>query len=63
MPSNTAARIGPIAGIWQSRFQAFCFLLLRQQLAPHSQAQHSQTIKFLVVKLGSPAYSELVNLL
>jgi hypothetical protein len=27
MPSNTAARIGPIEGISQSRFQAFCFLL------------------------------------
>jgi hypothetical protein len=24
MPSNTAARIGPIDGIWQSRFQAGC---------------------------------------
>jgi hypothetical protein len=27
MPSSSAERIGPIEGIWQSRFQAWCFLL------------------------------------
>src|SRR6266404_3167992 len=36
---------------------------LRQQLAPHSLAQHSQRIKLLVVKLRSPAHSEFLDLL
>jgi hypothetical protein len=27
MPINTAARIGPIEGIWQSSFHAECFWL------------------------------------
>src|SRR5258708_2244950 len=36
---------------------------LRQQLAPHSLAQHPQRIKLLVVKLRSPAHSEFLDLL
>jgi len=36
---------------------------LRQQLVPHSLAQHSQRIKLLVVKLCSPAHSEFLDLL
>jgi len=31
MPSSTAARIGPIDGIWQKQFPSLVLLALRQQ--------------------------------
>src|SRR5882724_6218217 len=49
MPSSTADRIGPIEGIWQSRFQAWCFL-------PSASSSR------LVVKLGPPAHSRFADL-
>src|SRR6267142_7068252 len=62
MPSNTAARIGPIEGIPQSRFQAWCFLLSASRSRRTSQAQGSQRIELLVIKLRSPAHSRFADL-
>src|SRR4029077_16292859 len=45
------------------QFPDLLFFTLRQQLAPHSQAQHSQRIQLLVIKLRPPAHSEFLDLL
>jgi len=54
MPSNTAARIGPIEGIPQSSFPGRMLLTLRQQIPPHLLPQASQRVELLIVKFRSP---------
>src|SRR6516162_2316706 len=60
MPSNTAARIGPIDGIWQSRCTVF--LTLGQHILPNLLAQYSQRIQLLVIKFGPPAHPQFADL-
>src|SRR5258707_15790507 len=62
MPSNTAARIGPIEGDLAEQFPRLVFLALREQLPPHLLTHRPQRIELLVVKLGPPAHSRFADL-
>ncbi len=62
MPSNTAARIGPIEGIWQSSFHALCFLLSASNSRRTCWRNDPQRIELLVVKLRPAAHPRFGDL-